>query len=134
MTKIWCLSPILGFFLAPLMGSLSDRCTFVWGRRRPLILLLSLLIFTGLILVPWGKQIGLFIEGDAVGINQTIAKSNESYFNHTVQSTDSGNKPHLYIWAAVITVIGMIFLDFSADTCQTPARTYLLDVCISGNY
>jgi hypothetical protein len=25
MTMIWCLSPVLGFFLVPVMGSLSDR-------------------------------------------------------------------------------------------------------------
>ena len=26
MTLIWCLSPLVGFLLTPILGSLSDRC------------------------------------------------------------------------------------------------------------
>ena len=30
MTLIWCLSPLVGFFLTPILGSLSDRyCLFI---------------------------------------------------------------------------------------------------------
>lgn len=132
---------MLGFFLAPLMGSLSDRCTFRWGRRRPLILLLSLLIFTGLILVPWGQKIGIFLEGEyfenaTILANQTFENasfltSNQTFFEDT---SNSAAPFHFYKWAAIITIIGTIFLDFSADTCQTPARTYMLDICISGKF
>ena len=31
---VFSLSPILGFFLSPFTGSLSDNCTFRYGRRR----------------------------------------------------------------------------------------------------
>ncbi|CAL8075117.1 unnamed protein product [Orchesella dallaii] len=58
MTLIWCLSPLLGFFLTPLLGSLSDGCRSQLGRRRPFIILLSIGIILGLILVPNGKTIG----------------------------------------------------------------------------
>lgn len=30
----------------------------------------------------------------------------------------------------ILTILGMVLLDFDADTCQTPARTYLLDMCV----
>ncbi|XP_039502720.1 membrane-associated transporter protein-like [Drosophila santomea] len=42
MTLVWALSPLVGFFLCPILGSLSDRCKLNIGRRRPFILLLSI--------------------------------------------------------------------------------------------
>ena len=47
MTLIWCLSPLVGFFLTPILGSLSDQCTSKLGRRRPFIILLSVGIILG---------------------------------------------------------------------------------------
>ena len=47
MTLIWCLSPLIGFFLTPIMGSLSDRCKSNLGRRRPFIILLSIGVIFG---------------------------------------------------------------------------------------
>merc|ERR1719283_268671 len=58
MTLIWCLSPLVGFFLTPILGSLSDRCRSPLGRRRPFIILLSIGVVLGLILVPNGKHFG----------------------------------------------------------------------------
>lgn len=34
----WLISPILGFFLQPIIGMWSDTCKCRWGRRRPFIL------------------------------------------------------------------------------------------------
>ncbi|CAF1555640.1 unnamed protein product, partial [Adineta steineri] len=34
----WLISPILGFFLQPIIGMWSDTCKCKWGRRRPFIL------------------------------------------------------------------------------------------------
>ncbi|XP_071531972.1 membrane-associated transporter protein-like isoform X2 [Panulirus ornatus] len=64
MTLIWCLSPFIGFFLTPILGSLSDNCRSKLGRRRPFIILLSIGIILGLILVPNGKAIGLGLGDD----------------------------------------------------------------------
>ncbi|MPC85341.1 Solute carrier family 45 member 4 [Portunus trituberculatus] len=47
MTLIWCLSPFIGFFLTPVLGSLSDNCRSKLGRRRPFIILLSIGILLG---------------------------------------------------------------------------------------
>ena len=38
---------MIGFFLTPLLGSLSDRCRSRLGRRRPFIILLSIGIILG---------------------------------------------------------------------------------------
>jgi len=58
-TLAWCLSPLLGLVLGPLLGSLSDRCPSPLGRRRPFILLLSGGIVVGLLLVPRGASLGV---------------------------------------------------------------------------
>jgi solute carrier family 45 protein 1/2/4 len=46
MTLVWGLSPLVGFFVTPILGSLSDRCKLSWGRRRPFILALAVGILT----------------------------------------------------------------------------------------
>jgi len=56
MTWIWCLPPLIGFFLVPALGSLSDKCQTRFGRRRPFILLYSIGILIGLFLVANGKE------------------------------------------------------------------------------
>ncbi|XP_033627945.1 membrane-associated transporter protein-like [Asterias rubens] len=58
MTLIWCLSPIVGLFLMPLLGSASDRCKSSLGRRRPFIILLAIGAALGLLLVPYGWPMG----------------------------------------------------------------------------
>lgn len=54
---VWLISPILGFLLQPIIGSASDYCRSSWGRRRPYILVLGILMLLG---------ITLFLNGDAV--------------------------------------------------------------------
>lgn len=54
---VWLISPILGFILQPVIGSASDYCRSPWGRRRPYILLLGIMMLVGLT---------LFLNGDAV--------------------------------------------------------------------
>ncbi|KAJ8354228.1 hypothetical protein SKAU_G00217950 [Synaphobranchus kaupii] len=96
----WFLSPILGLIFTPLIGSASDRCTLRWGRRRPFILGLCVGILLGVALFLNGSVIGLAI-GDMPG-RQTIG--------------------------IVLTVLGVVVLDFCADAAEGPIRAYLLDV------
>lgn len=35
---VWIVGPLSGLIIAPIVGTLSDRCTSPWGRRRPFIL------------------------------------------------------------------------------------------------
>ncbi|XP_016365804.1 solute carrier family 45 member 4-like [Sinocyclocheilus rhinocerous] len=96
----WFLSPILGLIFTPLIGSASDRCTLRWGRRRPFILALCVGVLLGVALFLNGSLIGLAI-GD-VPNNQPIG--------------------------IVMTVLGVVVLDFCADATEGPIRAYLLDV------
>ncbi|KAM4581181.1 solute carrier family 45 member 4-like isoform 2-T2 [Odontesthes bonariensis] len=96
----WFLSPILGLIFTPLIGSASDRCTLRWGRRRPFILALCVGVLIG---------VALFLNGSLIGLS----------------IGDSPNKQPIGI---ILTVIGVVVLDFCADASEGPIRAYLLDV------
>jgi len=137
MTMVWSLSPVFGFFISPILGSISDKCRLPCGRRRPLITLLSLGIITGLILVPFGNEIGaLFGDyGDAMNITHSndVNSMSEIVMNHNPASEAQSQDDLVfesYKYAVLFTVLGTILLDFNADNCLTPARAYLLDVTL----
>lgn len=125
---IWGISPLLGFLLSPLIGSLSDRCRSKFGRRRPLIVMLSIGIIAGLLLVPNGINIGNYFGDPEYDNGSPYAQEyNDEHGDHYTE----GFK---YKWALLVTVIGIILLDFSADVCQSPARAYILDMTIAEDH
>uniref|UniRef100_A0A3P9IEM7 Solute carrier family 45 member 4b n=1 Tax=Oryzias latipes TaxID=8090 RepID=A0A3P9IEM7_ORYLA len=96
----WFLSPILGLVFTPVIGSASDRCRLRWGRRRPFILALCLGVLLG---------VALFLNGSLIGLS-------------------IGDSPNSQPIGIVLTVLGVVVLDFSADALEGPIRAYLLDV------
>uniref|UniRef100_A0A673N335 Solute carrier family 45 member 4-like n=1 Tax=Sinocyclocheilus rhinocerous TaxID=307959 RepID=A0A673N335_9TELE len=96
----WFLSPILGLIFTPLCGSASDRCTLKWGRRRPFILVLCVGVLIG---------VALFLNGSLIGLSLGDVPSNQPV-------------------GIVLTVVGVVVLDFCADALDGPIRAYLLDV------
>ncbi|KAJ8727438.1 hypothetical protein PYW07_001557 [Mythimna separata] len=125
MTLVWALSPLIGFFMTPLLGSLSDRCRSRFGRRRPFIVLMSVGVLLGLILVPNGEDIGYAL-GDELPVNRTEVPSALGPRSSALDKEHSNYHP----WGVLFTVLGTVFLDFDADACQSPARAYLLDVTV----
>ncbi|KAM3615133.1 uncharacterized protein V6R79_023906 [Siganus canaliculatus] len=96
----WFLSPILGLLFTPVIGSASDRCTLRWGRRRPFILALCVGVLLG---------VALFLNGSLIGLSV-------------------GDGPGRQPIGIVLTVVGVVVLDFCADASEGPIRAYLLDV------
>ncbi|XP_039449557.1 proton-associated sugar transporter A-like isoform X2 [Culex pipiens pallens] len=139
MTLVWAISPLIGFFLAPILGTISDRSRSSLGRRRPVLLGLSVTLVIGCVLVPFGENVGKFFGdlGEVIpesSMNLTeILRSNLSAFTpyefYRVDQEIYNHEMH-YKWAIFFTILGTLLLDFSADTCQTPARAYLLDICL----
>ncbi|XP_012230355.2 membrane-associated transporter protein [Linepithema humile] len=132
MTLVWALSPLVGFFVTPILGSMSDRCRLVHGRRRPFILLLALGVFIGLILVPNGEHIG-YVFGDRPShTNETIPLGHRTTAKLSEERTLSEpvGRASSHSWGIFFTILGTMLLDFDADACQSPARAYLLDVTI----
>ncbi|XP_029370019.1 solute carrier family 45 member 4 isoform X2 [Echeneis naucrates] len=96
----WFLSPVLGLIFTPLIGSASDRCTLRWGRRRPFIMALCIGTLIG---------VALFLNGSLIGLSL---------------GDEQGRQPI----GIVLTVLGVVVLDFCADATEGPIRAYLLDV------
>ncbi|XP_068191239.1 membrane-associated transporter protein [Antennarius striatus] len=99
---VWLISPILGFLLQPVIGSASDHCRSPWGRRRPYILVLGILMLFG---------ITMFLNGD------------------TVMSAIVSDRSMRSVWAIVVVMFGVVLFDFSADFIDGPIKAYLFDVC-----
>ncbi|XP_031433931.1 membrane-associated transporter protein [Clupea harengus] len=99
---VWLISPILGFLLQPVIGSASDYCKSPWGRRRPYILSLGIMMMVGL---------ALFLNGDA-------------FISAIVQDRSLRS-----IWAIVVVMAGVVLFDFAADFIDGPIKAYLFDVC-----
>ncbi|KAG1950235.1 proton-associated sugar transporter A isoform X2 [Pimephales promelas] len=98
---VWFISPILGFLLQPILGAWSDRCTSRFGRRRPFIFALAIGALLGLTLVLNGRDIG-----------------------SALADTTLDHK-----WGIVLTVCGVVLMDFSADSADNPSHAYMMDVC-----
>ncbi|XP_043211013.1 proton-associated sugar transporter A-like [Amphibalanus amphitrite] len=144
MTLIWCLSPLVGFFLTPVLGSMSDRCRSPLGRRRPFILLLSVGIVLGLLLVPNGSLIGRALGDEyppppAANASDDLepvpdpAPSEPANLTYPLFAADAANSSHEYHahpWGIFFTIVGTVLLDFDSDACQSPARAFLLDITV----
>lgn len=149
MSLVWCLSPLFGIILVPVLGSVSDNCNLRWGRRRPFIFLLALGIVVGLIIVPNGKTLGILMgdKRDKIFDNKTLP-NNYTLFNRTYNSTlnqTDGKLSETFpkeddvfhsltqmdrTKGITLTILGVVLLDFSCDAAQSPSRAYLLDVSI----
>lgn len=142
MTLVWGLSPLVGFFLTPVLGSLSDRCRSNYGRRRPFICLLSLGVLLGLLLVPNGEDLGYafgdeypMVYNQTMLANTTVAPNllpHRSTASQTIEvpTTMTANVLGNHPWGIFFTILGTVLLDFDADACQSPSRAYLLDVTL----
>lgn len=113
MTMVWAMSPFLGFFLSPVLGSISDRCYSRFGRRRPVIFFLSLCIILGLIFAPMGKHLGEILGGDDMDFD-IFSNSSEIIGNYTDYEYEHVGSDKGYYWALSITILATLLLDFSA--------------------
>ncbi|XP_055621057.1 proton-associated sugar transporter A-like [Toxorhynchites rutilus septentrionalis] len=108
MTMIWAISPTLGAVLAPLIASISDQIRLDWGRRRPVLLALGVGLIIGLLILPNGRTVGLLLADDDVPVSQMTG----------------------FRWGVLITVLGLIMMDFNVETSNGVSRTYFMDMCI----
>ncbi|XP_028109279.1 sucrose transport protein SUC3 isoform X3 [Camellia sinensis] len=91
----------------PCVGIWSDKCTSKYGRRRPFILVGSVMISAAVIIIGFSADIG-YILGDTK--------------EHC--STYKGTRTR----AALVFIIGFWMLDLANNTVQGPARALLADL------
>ena len=127
MSMVWGISPMIGFFICPIMGVLSDHCTLKMGRRRPFIIIYSIGKFYRLCL-PKIKSFKCLKKGIVIGL-LTVG------YGYSIGSSlwyTTGNQINPCIM--FLTICGVALLDFNCDACQSPARAYLIDVSISEDH
>ena len=100
-TVLWAIGPMLGILFQGCLGSASDRCKCSWGRRRPFILGLAIVVCICAGLFPYGE----LLSGHVFHL--------------------SGNVHRAFVIA--FTAITFIGFDFSLSLFPTPVRAYLLD-------
>ncbi|XKL66956.1 hypothetical protein PGB90_010376 [Kerria lacca] len=118
MSLVWAISPIIGFLLSPIMGTLSDHCRMQLGRRRPFIILFSIFNVIGLLLIPFGQWLSTAIK--------EVLPFTVSY---QVYEQDLRQQSSVKNMAIIVTVVGIVITDYTSDALQNPSRAYLLDVC-----
>ncbi|CAF4244302.1 unnamed protein product, partial [Rotaria magnacalcarata] len=107
MTWAWCLPPLIGFFLVPALGSLSDKCNTRFGRRRPFIFLYSIGILIGLSLVANGRLFGEWFgdvkneDIDDIQVGNQTGRKNQENLNPLLSRK----------YGATLTVLGVLLLD-----------------------
>ncbi|CAL8094417.1 unnamed protein product [Prunus armeniaca] len=104
---IWLCGPITGLVVQPCVGIWSDKCSLKFGRRRPFILVGSLMISVSVVLIGFSADVG-YLLGDTK--------------EHC--STFKGTRTR----AAFVFIIGFWLLDLANNTVQGPARALLADL------
>ncbi|CAI9116070.1 OLC1v1017123C3 [Oldenlandia corymbosa var. corymbosa] len=97
---IWLCGPISGFFVQPLVGHMSDRCTSRLGRRRPFIIVGAASIVIAVLIIGFSADIGWLF----------------------------GDRGEIKLRAIVAFVIGFWLLDVANNMTQGPCRALLADL------
>ncbi|KAL7645108.1 UNVERIFIED_CONTAM: hypothetical protein RMT77_003486 [Armadillidium vulgare] len=99
MTVILGVAPLLDMITVPALAEWSDNSTLKCGRRRPVIICLSLILILSLVIIPLSSQISNFLAG---GASSSI---------------------HM-----VSLAVGVILLDYSYQAVFNPCEALLSDV------
>ncbi|WEW59948.1 hypothetical protein PRK78_005430 [Emydomyces testavorans] len=71
---VWIAGPLSGLIMQPLVGGIADRSTSKWGRRRPFMIVGSLVVGLCLFVLGWTTEIvSLFITDLELRKSVTIA-------------------------------------------------------------
>lgn len=83
--------------------------------------------------MPNGEDIGYALGDPYYNTSVTQIVSHRTSATSENNIDDNTNHPNSHPWGVLFTILGTVLLDFDADACQSPARTYLLDVTVEGN-
>ncbi|KAG8748145.1 hypothetical protein FRC10_008878 [Ceratobasidium sp. 414] len=102
MTLVMIAGPLSGLIVQPIIGTLADRSTSRWGRRRPYMLAGSVLTALSLIMLSRAQELSAWISGrkdePSVGLAQAIA------------------------------ILAVYLIDFTINVSMVAARTLAMDV------
>lgn len=68
---IWAAGPVTGVLVQPIVGALSDNHRSCWGRRRPFLLVGTVLVALSLVLMPNSASLGAGLS-NLLGVSETF--------------------------------------------------------------
>ncbi|KAK6342714.1 hypothetical protein TWF718_008104 [Orbilia javanica] len=98
---VWIAGPLSGLITQPIVGAMADRSRLKWGRRRPFMIMGTVMVFLSLLVLGWTSEIvGLFVRDDE-----------DRHKNATV----------------VVAVLSIYVLDFAVNAVQASCRAIIVD-------
>ncbi|KAH9518809.1 hypothetical protein Btru_006319 [Bulinus truncatus] len=94
------MGPLFGFLLVPIIGRASDRCYSQFGRRRPFIVGLAVMMVLSLYLIPFGEYFATLV----VGVSSLSKRI-----------------------GLISLTVGVVLLDFTTQSSLTPCEALLND-------
>ncbi|KAI9314892.1 hypothetical protein BX666DRAFT_2029136 [Dichotomocladium elegans] len=94
MSLVWIAGPLSGLLMQPIVGVLSDRCTSRFGRRRPFLVLGSVVVIWSLFVIGWTREITSLFTGSEDGdtfktVSITIAIASIYILDFSINCVDS---------------------------------------------
>jgi solute carrier family 45 protein 1/2/4 len=97
---VWIAGPLSGLIMQPIVGIIADRSTSSWGRRRPFMVVGTLLVCISLWILGWTTEIvGMFV-------------------------SDKDTKSSATVTLAVLAIYGV---DFAINAVQAATRSLIVD-------
>ncbi|KAK9479889.1 hypothetical protein V1514DRAFT_303528 [Lipomyces japonicus] len=66
LSSVWIAGPLSGLIMQPVVGAWSDNCTSSFGRRRPFMIIGSIIVSLSLMLMAWTREfIEFFVDSES---------------------------------------------------------------------
>lgn len=63
----WLSGPIAGMLFQPVVGAMSDNCTYSWGKRRPFLVVGTFVLICAMLSTAWAEEITASLLGFSNG-------------------------------------------------------------------
>ncbi|RHZ86718.1 hypothetical protein Glove_46g92 [Diversispora epigaea] len=107
---VWLAGPLSGLIMQPLIGAISDKCTFKLGRRRPFMIIGGLLVCLSMAGIAYSMEWAAILLGKKPSL------------------IEFGNDDEVRKMAITVAVISFYCLDFSLNAVQASCRSLILDI------
>nr|CAG8440775.1 8867_t:CDS:10 [Entrophospora candida] len=101
MSLVWVAGPLSGLLMQPIVGALSDNSTSRFGRRRPFMVIGSLVVAIALMFIGWTQEIVYSLVDEESPTSLTLKKS--------------------------LAVVSFYLLDFAINAIQASCRALIVD-------
>lgn len=99
MSLVWIVGPMAGL-TQPVVGAIADRSRSRWGRRRPLMVIGSVVVAVALLILGWTREISTFFFGEGDATNTIVI---------------------------ILAIMALALVDFAVNAVQACCRALIVD-------